>query len=186
MPRTCPEAPYTCVCRCHHRPCPSWMVAPASRLGHLPASLGDLSGPVLCAFTQTLKTPLFYSVCSHSSRTDLPGFDHEATCVSYAPALSLGRPSSRSHSVCSCPHAPPPPQGILIAPFPPLWMQRSPGPALRAAPTAPPGHGQASLLTTPFTAFRPLLPRASSQGASFGSEELVGCGGAVSEQPRLQ
>ena len=159
--------PPTRVCRCHHRPCPSWMVAPALRLGHLPASLGDLSGPVLCAFTQTLKTPLFCSVCSPSSRTDLPGFDREATCVSYAPALSLGRPSSRSHSVCSCPHAPPPPRGILVTPFPPLWVQRSPGPALRAAPTAPPGHGQASLLTTPLHSLPATVPAGQLAGGEL-------------------
>ena len=91
------RGPYTRVCTCHRHPCPSWALASVSRLGHLPASLGDLSGPALCAFTQALKTPLFCAVRSPSSRADLPGFDREASRVMCC-GLSLGRPSTPSRS----------------------------------------------------------------------------------------
>ena len=152
---------------------------------HLPASLGDLSGPALSAFTQALKIPLFCAVRSPSSRADLPGFDREAAHVMCC-GLSLGRPSSPSRSVSSSPHAPPPPRGILIAPFWPVWMQH-PQPSSESSAHSP---------TWPWTALppdpRPSLPSGHCScgpapgGGSFGSEEPAGRGGTVSVRLRLQ
>ena len=143
---------------------------------HLPASLGDLSGPALCAFTQALKTPLFCAVRSASSRADLPGFDREAVHVMCC-GLSLGRPSSPSRSVSSYPHAPPPPRGILIAPSGPFgcsahsptwpWTALPPDPR----PSLPSGHCSCG---------------PAPGGGSFGSEEPAGRGGTVSVRLRLQ
>ena len=159
---------------------------------HLLASLGDLSGPALCAFTQALKTPLFCAVRSASSRADLPGFDREAVHVMCC-GLSLGRPSSPSRSVSSYPHAPPPPRGILIAPSGPFGCS-APSPALRAAPTAPPGRGQPSLPTPalhclPATAPAGQLPAGGALGVrsrrAVEGPSQCGCGSSEgSEQPR--
>lgn len=143
--------------------------ASASRLGRLPASLGDLSGPAPQNPPVLLRPPL-------SSRTGLPGL---AVRLRVSSAL---RPSPGPRvfripfSAPSRAHAPPP-RGILIAPFWPVWTQcPQPHVAVHSPPSRP----------LPFTAFQPLLLRASSQGASFGSEEPVGRGGAVSARPHLQ
>ena len=149
--------------------------ASASRLGCLPASLGDLSGPALCALPSPSEAPVLLRP-PPSSRTGLPGLAMRP-CVSDALRPSPGPPvfrilfsvPSRAHALL--------PRGILIAPFWPVWTQcPQPHVAVHSPPSRP----------LPFTAFQPLLLRASSQGASFGNEEPVGRGGAVSARPRLQ